>query len=65
MVPKRGQPPKPPGEKRERGVSIYLSSNEKEVIEDARSQEAPDRRIGAYIRDVAVDHAKKVSRNKK
>ena len=63
MVPKRGQPPK--GEDKRKSLPVYLSSNEKEVIEDARSQEAPDRRIGAYIRDVAVDHAKKVSRDKK
>ena len=63
MNPQRGQPPKPPADKRER-VSIFLSPNEKETVEEARQQEAPNRRIGAYIRDTAVDHAKTVTGKK-
>ncbi len=63
MTPKRGQPPKSPEEKRER-ISLYISPSEKEIVEEARQQEAPDRRIGAYIRDAAVDHAKEVTGKK-
>lgn len=59
MSPKRGQPPKPPEEKRER-LAIYLSPKEKEAVEEARQEEAPDRRIGAYARDVVLDHAEQV-----
>ena len=59
MTPKRGQPPKPQ-EKRREQISLYISSEEKEIVEEARQQEAPDRRIGAYIRDTAVNHAKDV-----
>lgn len=62
MTPKRGQPPK--GDDKRKPIVIYASPIEKEEIEEARSKEAPDRRIGAYIRDVAVDHAKKVNRKK-
>lgn len=60
MSPKRGQPPKPPDEKKQERVAIYLSPKDKEVVEEARQQEAPDRRIGAYARDVVIDHAEKV-----
>lgn len=65
MSPKRGQPPKPPEDRRENTVSVYLSSSEKEAVETARDKESPDRRIGAYIRDLAIDHAEKVNRKKK
>ncbi len=64
MSPKRGQPPKRDEDRRENTVSVYLSSNEKDAVETARDKEAPDRRIGAYIRDVVVDHAEKVNRKK-
>ena len=63
MSPKKGQPPKPPRKKREQ-ISLYISQDEKEEVEQARDKESPDRRVGAYIRDVAVDHAKKVNRKK-
>ena len=59
MARKRGQPPKPPDEKRER-LAIYLSTKEKSVVEEARQHESPDQRIGAYARDVVVDHAEEV-----
>lgn len=64
MSPKRGQPPKPPEEKRER-VVIFLSPNEKEIVEEARQEEAPDKRTGAYVRDAAVEHCKKIVYKKK
>ncbi len=63
MTPKRGQPPKPP-EKKRTMYGVYLSPEEKEVVEEARDMEAPDRRLGAYIRDTAVDHAKEVTGKK-
>ena len=63
MSPKRGQPPKAPEKKRGK-YSICLSPEEKEIVEQARNVEAPDRRTGAYIRDTAVNHAKDVIRKK-
>lgn len=62
MVPKRGQPPKK--DKRTIQKGVLMNSKEFEEIEEARKKEAPERRTGAYIRDVAVDHAKKVNRKK-
>lgn len=64
MTPKRGQPPKPVEEKRTIQKSVLMNSKEFKEIEKARKQEAPDRRTGAYMRDVAVEHAKKVNRKK-
>ena len=58
MNPQRGQPPK--GDDKRKPVVVYASPSEKADIEEARNTEAPDRRIGAYIRDVAVDHARQV-----
>ena len=62
MTKKRGQPTKPPDEKRER-LAIYLSPKEKDVVEEARQHESPSRRISAYARDVVVDHAEEVIKN--
>lgn len=65
MTPKRrGQPAKPEDEKRTIQKSVLMNSEEFEEIEQARMKEAPDRRTGAYMRDVAVDHAKKVNGKK-
>jgi hypothetical protein len=64
MTPKRGQPPKPTEEKRMIQKSVLMNSEEFSEIEKARMKEAPDRRTGAYMRDVAVDHAKEVNRTK-
>lgn len=63
MSPKKGQPPKHPRKKRDQ-ISLYISPEEKEIVEEARDQEAPDRRLGAYIRDTAVNHAKDVTGKK-
>ena len=62
MVPKRGQPPK--GEDKRRNLPVHLSPTERGKVEEARDIESPDRRIGAYMRDVIVDHAEKVIRKK-
>ena len=64
MMAKRGQPPKQPDEKRER-ITLYISASEKEEVEEARLKEAPDRRTGAYIRDAAIEHCRKVNETKK
>lgn len=58
MAPKRGQPPK--GADKRKNLGVHLSPIERETIEEARDIEAPDRRIGAYVRDVVLDHAEKV-----
>lgn len=63
MAAKRGQPPKPPNEKRER-ITLYISPSEKEEVEEARLKEAPERRTGAYIRDVAIKHCQQVNAKK-
>ena len=60
MAKKRGQPPKAPETKRGK-FTVYLSPTEKEEVEEARDSEAPEKRTGAYLRDTAVDHAKKVN----
>ena len=64
MTPKRGQPPKDDQDKRGHTVSVYLSPVEKQKVEEARNMEAPDRRVGAYVRDVVIDHAEKLTGTK-
>lgn len=60
MVPKRGQPPK--GADKRKNLPVHLSPTERGKVEEARDIEAPDRRIGAYVRDVVLDHAEKVTK---
>ncbi len=60
MPPKRGQPSKAPEKKRGK-FTVYLSSVEREEVEEARDSEAPEKRTGAYLRDAAVNHVKKVN----
>lgn len=59
MSPKRGQPPKPPEEKREK-YSVHLSPNERAEVEEARDIESPEQRLGGFIRDAAVKYSRKV-----
>lgn len=54
-----GQPPKPEEERRKH-YTIYISAKELELVEAARDREAPTIRLGAYIRDVAVEHARQI-----
>ncbi|MCL2347231.1 MAG: hypothetical protein FWC50_03105 [Planctomycetaceae bacterium] len=63
MAKKRGQPPKLPDEKRER-ITLYISPSEKEEVEEARLRESPERRTGAYIRDVAIEYCRQVNAKK-
>ena len=60
----KGQPPKPPEEKRTIQKSVLMNQGEYEEIENARQKEAPTKRTGAYMRDVAVKHAKEVNQEK-
>ena len=55
----KGQPPKDPKDVKG-NYTIYVSTNQRDLIEEAREIESPDKRFGAYLRDSAVDHAKKV-----
>ena len=64
MSPKRGQPPKPTDEKKSIQKTVFFSENQIVEIESAKEKESPEKRTGAYIRDVAVEHAKKVNRKK-
>lgn len=59
MTPKRGQPPKPPAEKRKK-YSVHLSPNEISDVEAARDIEAPEQRLGGFIRDAAVKYSREV-----
>lgn len=58
----KGQPPKAPEEKKGRTV-IYVSEKQKEIIEQAREIEAPDKRYGAYLRDSAIAHSEQIIKN--
>ena len=60
----KGQPPKAPEDKRTK-QEIFLSQKERELIEEAREIEAPEKRFGAYARDAAVNHAEEVINNNK
>ena len=61
----KGQPPKAPEDTRTK-QEIFLSQKERELIEEARDIEAPGKRLGAYVRDAAMEHVKKViDENKK
>ena len=62
MVPKRGQPPKPPEKKRSQ-FSVYLSPEEKSEVEEARNIKSPTQRTGGFIRDAAVKYSREVVRN--
>ena len=64
MTKKRGQPPKPPDERKSVQKTIFFSEHQIAEIESAKEIESPEKRIGAYIRDAAVDHAKRVNRKK-
>ena len=64
MTPKRGQPPKPPEEVKDVKKSVSFNAGQIASVEAARDKESPKKRIGAYIRDVVVDHAEKVNRKK-
>ncbi|MBQ6616322.1 MAG: hypothetical protein IJH67_08130 [Thermoguttaceae bacterium] len=55
----KGQPPKAPEDKRTE-QKVWLSENERELVEQAREIEAPEKRFGAYVRDAALEHVKKV-----
>ena len=66
MAKKRGpgQPPKPANERKDIPKTVWLSEQQVYELESAKDKESPEKRIGAYIRDVAVDHAEKVNRKK-
>ena len=63
MMAKRGQPPKPPDEKRAK-CTVYLSPEEKAEVEEAKEIESPDLRMGAYVRESAIKHCRDVIANK-
>ena len=65
MAPKRGQPPKPPEEVKNIQKTIFFSEGQIAEIESAKETEAPEQRIGAYIRDAAVKHAEQVNKRSK
>ena len=60
----KGQPPKAP-EEIKKNFTLYISDEQKAVIEEAREIEATEKRFGAYLRDAAVKHAEDVINNNK
>jgi len=61
MTKKRGQPPKPSDERKGVQKTIFFSEKQIAEVELAKEIESPEKRIGAYIRDAAVNHAEKVN----
>lgn len=55
----KGQPPKPPEQKKTRH-EIFLSQLQRQNIEAARKIESPEKKFGAYIRDIAMEHVEHV-----
>ncbi|MDO5576528.1 MAG: hypothetical protein Q4F84_05565 [Fibrobacter sp.] len=54
----KGQPPKKPEDKRV-PFNFRLSQKEKEIIEEGRDIEAPEKGTSAYIRESAIERAEK------
>ena len=55
----KGQPPKNPDDKK-KPYDVFLSQNQLKQIEQAKAIEAPEKRLGAYIRDAAMEHVERV-----
>ena len=60
MSPKRGQPPKPPSERKNVNKNVAFTESQITVVESARDREFPEKKVSTYVRDVVVDHAEKV-----
>ena len=60
----KGQPPKKQEEKRKH-YSFRIYENEMKQIEEGRAIESPEKGTSAYIRDAALEKAKKAIENKK
>ena len=60
MVPKRGQPPKSPEERKGIQKSVSFTRKQIAAVESAKKKESPESRISTYIRDVVVSHAENV-----
>lgn len=58
----KGQPPKSPEDKR-RDRAIKFSPNEEKMVNAAREKENPEKRFGTYVREITVQHAKKILDN--
>ena len=55
----KGQPPKDPADVK-KPYDVFLSQKQIDKIEQAKAIEAPEKRLGAYIRDAAMQHVEKV-----
>lgn len=64
MMVGKGQPPKAPEDKR-KNFPVGLSPKERETLETARDTEAPEKGLGSYVRDVALDHAENIVKKKR
>ena len=60
----KGQPPKAPEDKR-KYPTIGFSPKEKEIVEEARKIEAPEKGFGTYVRETTLNHAQEVIDNNK
>lgn len=60
MAAKRGQPPKPPDERKSVNKNVAFTESQIAAIEVAKEKESPEKKVSTYIRDIVVDHAEKV-----
>lgn len=63
MTPKRGQPPKPPEERKTVHRNVSYTESQIADVDAAKQIEAPDKKFSAYIRDMSLEHAQKVLEN--
>lgn len=56
----RGRKPLPEGERRERTIPIRLTDEEWELIEEAASAGEPTVKRGQFVRDAAIEKARRV-----
>ena len=62
MAKKRGQPPKPPDERKTVQKNIFFTEGQIAAIDAAKDKESPEKKVSTYIRDVVVDHAEKINK---
>ena len=60
MARKRGQPPKPPDEKKSIQKNVMFTEGQIADVEAAKEIESPEKKTAAYIRDVSVEHAQQI-----
>lgn len=60
MVPKRGQPPKPPEERREAQMKIRHTEAERALLEKAHQLSGSPRTLARWVASVTVEEAQRI-----